>query len=179
MPRRSAFVVLGAALLVGAVALDRAPGTTTAAQEGTPAATAGAGFVGAWRLTDVGFEFPSLGTFSADGNLVVSPLPTEPLAEGTPIEMLLLSGGHGVKERAAMGPTELTAVVARIFANAGRLVGGMGNAALRACYVREATLDLWLARPGLTEQERERERVLHQVLAALAREDAPILAEAA
>ncbi|MBA2470014.1 MAG: hypothetical protein H0V37_11470 [Chloroflexia bacterium] len=80
-------------LLLGLLSVS---GLRTAAQEGSPTASAGDGFVGAWWFTDVTLGLPSLGTLTADGNVILSPLPTEPLYEGAPFAILLLSGGHGV-----------------------------------------------------------------------------------
>lgn len=56
------------------------------------------------------FGIPSLGTFTADGNFVVSPLPTEPLYEGAPFDILLLSGGHGVWEATGVDTAGFTYV---------------------------------------------------------------------
>jgi hypothetical protein len=80
-----------AVLLLSLLGLSR-PGAI--AQEGSPATAAG--FVGAWAFTDVGLGLPSLGTFTADGNFILSNLPTEPVFEGADFEILLLSTGHGV-----------------------------------------------------------------------------------
>jgi hypothetical protein len=78
-------------MLLGVLSVS---GSRTAAQEGT----ASDGFVGAWWFTNATGDLPSLGTFTADGNFILSNLPTEPLYEGAPFEILLLSGGHGVWE---------------------------------------------------------------------------------
>ena len=84
-----------ALVLLSLLAFGR-PGTTT--QDATPAATAGEGFVGAWRFNDVSFDLPSLGTFTSDGNFIVSNLPVEPAPPEMDVQMLLLSNGHGVWE---------------------------------------------------------------------------------
>lgn len=78
--------------LLGALVMPVA----SSAQEATPTATSGDSFVGAWQFTT--FGTPSLGTFTADGNFIVSSLPVEPVFEGADFEMLLLRRGHGVWE---------------------------------------------------------------------------------
>lgn len=79
----------------------------TTAQEGT-SATAGDGFVGAWWFTDLTLGIPSLGTFTADGNVILSNLPTEPVFEGADFEILLLSGGHGVWQATGENTADFT-----------------------------------------------------------------------
>ncbi len=81
-------------VIIVLLGLLSASGLRIAAQEGT----ASDGFVGAWWFTNVTEDLPSLGTLTADGNLILSPLPTEPLYEDAPFSILLLSGGHGVWE---------------------------------------------------------------------------------
>jgi hypothetical protein len=49
-----------------------------------------------------------------------------------------------------MNLPELAAYVALIADDAERRFGTDGNAALRDAYAREATLDLWMTRPGIT-----------------------------
>lgn len=70
----------------------------TSAQETTPTPMSDDDFVGAWWFTVVSVALPSLGTFTADGNFILSNLPTEPLYEGAPFDILLLGGGYGVWE---------------------------------------------------------------------------------
>ncbi len=93
---RTRFVVMlcTSLALLGAVLMP----VGTSAQESAPTATSGDDLVGAWWFTNVTIDLPSLGTFTADGNFILSNLPTEPVYEGAPFEMLLLSGGHGVWE---------------------------------------------------------------------------------
>lgn len=79
----------------------------TTAQEST-SATAESAFVGAWRFTDLTLGTPSLGNFMADGNFVLSNLPTEPLYEGANFNILLLSTGHGVWEATGDNTADFT-----------------------------------------------------------------------
>ena len=95
MRRRLHFVSFVIVLFLGLLGVS---GLSTTAQEEVPTATSSDGFVGAWWLTEIAIDLPSLGTFTTDGNFVLSPLPTEPLYEGAPFEILLLSGEHGVWE---------------------------------------------------------------------------------
>lgn len=96
----ASFVIV---LLLGFISIG---GLRTAAQE----ETASDGFVGAWWFTDVTLGIPSLGSFTADGNFILSPLPAEPLYEGAPFEILLLSGGHGVWEATGEDTADFTYV---------------------------------------------------------------------
>lgn len=100
-------VSLVIAALFGVAAQHAASG---AAQADTRVTTQGDGFVGAWRFTDLGFDLPSLVTMTADGNLLLSNLPVEPVPDELDVEMLLLSGGHGVWEAAGADRANFTFV---------------------------------------------------------------------
>jgi hypothetical protein len=87
--------------VVAALVFDSAP-LRISAQSGTPA-TAGQGFVGAWRLT---FDTPlgpsqSLLTVMADGTVLFSGSPVKPGAAAVPVTFV--SAGHGVWRQT--GPT--------------------------------------------------------------------------
>jgi hypothetical protein len=105
--RRIALAVVAALLVVAAAAmlLGAAP-LRTAAQSGTPAATA-QGFVGAWRLsTETPFGAnQTLLTLMADGTVLFSARPVYPGAEGFPVTFI--SAGHGAWEQT--GPTTAAA----------------------------------------------------------------------
>ena len=76
LPNLVLVVAMVIAALLGLTAQHAASG---AAQADTPATTQGVGFVRAWRFTDLGFDLPSLVTMAADGNLLLSNLPVEPV----------------------------------------------------------------------------------------------------
>lgn len=95
---------LGSIVLVMLMSLLGGP--VTAAQEDET--TAGDGFVGAWQFTDVVLGLPSIGTFTADGNLIISNLPVEPLYEGADFDILLLSASHGVWESTGDNTADFT-----------------------------------------------------------------------
>jgi hypothetical protein len=100
-PTRLPRVVLVVTVFIAALlALTAQHVASGAAQADTPAAISGESFVGAWRFTDLGFDLPSLATLTADGNVLVSNLPVEAVPPELDVEMLLLSGGHGVWEAA-------------------------------------------------------------------------------
>jgi hypothetical protein len=100
-PTRLPRVVLVVTVFIAALlALTAQHVASGAAQADTPAAISGESFVGAWRFTDLGFDLPSLATFTADGNVFVSNLPVEAVPPELEVQMLLLSGGHGVWEAA-------------------------------------------------------------------------------
>jgi len=108
MRRLSVFVSIAAVALLGLLAVGR---LGTSAQEDA----AGEGFVGAWRFTDAALDLPSLGTFTADGNLIIANLPTEPVFEGADFQTLLLSPSHGVWE--ATGDDTADFTFAYLYAN--------------------------------------------------------------
>jgi hypothetical protein len=77
--------------------------SVTNAQDATP--MAGQDFVGSWRLTVTETQAPpffALGTFGADGTVVVSPPPVVPPAPSGPGTVVHTSAGHGAWE--ATGP---------------------------------------------------------------------------
>ena len=68
----------------------------TGAQVATP--IAGQEFVGSWRLTVAEAQAPpflALGTFGADGTVVVSPPPVVPPSPHGPATVVHTSAGHG------------------------------------------------------------------------------------
>jgi hypothetical protein len=88
--------VLGVVLL-GLLAADGSPATS--AQDTTP--MAGQEFVGSWRLTVTEAQAPpfiALGTFGADGTVVVSPPPVVPPSPHGPGTVVHTSAGHGAWE---------------------------------------------------------------------------------
>jgi len=95
-----------AVLLLGLLAADHS--LVTSDQVASP--MAGQGFVGSWRLTVSEAQAPpflALGTFGADGTVVVSPPPVVPAAPHGPAIVVHTSAGHGAWE--ATGPD--TAIV--------------------------------------------------------------------
>ena len=96
--RRTVHVILVlAVVLLGLLATDHS--LVTSAQVATP--MAGQGFVGSWRLTVSEAQAPpflALGTFGADGTVVVSPPPVVPAAPHGPAIVVHTSAGHGAWE---------------------------------------------------------------------------------
>src|SRR5687768_16070420 len=87
--------VLGVVLL-GLLAAGRP--LVTNAQDATP--MAGQEFVGSWRLTVTEAQVPpfiALGTFGADGTVVVSPPPVVPPSPHGPDTVVHTSAGHGTR----------------------------------------------------------------------------------
>lgn len=101
--RRLTFAVVPLVLAVASLVLTLGPAHPRAgAQAGT--ATAGPGFVGAWRLTVTEPGNPplqALTTLAADGTLINSDPPVSPAGGGGPITVS--SAGHGVWHET--GPT--------------------------------------------------------------------------
>jgi hypothetical protein len=65
-------------------------------------------FVGSWRLTATEAQAPpflALGTFGADGNVVVSPPPVVPPAPHGPAKLVHTSAGHGAWEATVADPS--------------------------------------------------------------------------
>jgi hypothetical protein len=97
MRRATLVVSILAFVLLGLFAANRSP--VTNAQEATP--MAGQEFVGSWRLTVAEAEAPpflALGTFGADGTVVVSPPPVVPPSPHGPATVVHTSAGHGAWE---------------------------------------------------------------------------------
>jgi hypothetical protein len=96
--RRATLVVSILALaLLGQLAANRSPATS--AQDATP--MAGQELVGSWRLTVTEAQAPpflALGTFGADGTVVVSPPPVVPPSPHGPATVVHTSAGHGAWE---------------------------------------------------------------------------------
>jgi hypothetical protein len=100
--RRTKHVVSALAVVLF-VLLPAGRSPTTKAQDATP--TPGQEFVGSWRLTVTETQAPpflALGTFGADGTVVVSPPPVVPPAPRGPATVVHTSAGHGAWE--ATGP---------------------------------------------------------------------------
>lgn len=98
--------VLGVVLL-GLLAAEGSP--VTNAQDATP--MAGQEFVGSWRLTVTEAQVPpfiALGTFGADGTVVVSPPPVVPPSPHGPDTVVHTSAGHGAWEATASDTSIVT-----------------------------------------------------------------------
>ncbi len=94
MRRATLVVSILALVLLGLLAANRSPATS--AQDATP--MAGQEFVGSWRLTVAEAQAPpflALGTFGADGTVVVSPPPVVPPSPHGPATVVHTSAGHG------------------------------------------------------------------------------------
>ena len=100
--RRATLVVSILALaLLSQLAANRSPATN--AQDAT--SMAGQEFVGSWRLNVTEAQAPpflALGTFGAEGTVVVSPPPVVPPSPHGPATVVHTSAGHGAWE--AAGP---------------------------------------------------------------------------
>jgi hypothetical protein len=71
-------------------------------------------FVGSWRLTVTEAQAPpflALGTFGADGNVVVSPPPVVPPSPHGPAKLVHTSAGHGAWEATGADTAILTFVL--------------------------------------------------------------------
>jgi hypothetical protein len=110
MGRAMLVVSIVALVLLGLLATNRSP--VTNAQEATP--MAGQEFVGSWRLTVTEAQAPpflALGTFGADGTVVVSPPPVVPPSPHGPATVVHTSAGHGAWETTGPGRAIVTFVL--------------------------------------------------------------------
>jgi hypothetical protein len=89
--------------------LDAGRSLVTSAQVATP--MAGLEFVGSWRLTVDEAQAPpflALGTFGADGTVVVSPPPVVPPSPHGPATVVHTSAGHGAWEATGLDTAIVT-----------------------------------------------------------------------